>query len=416
MADLRASRSDAGSRSVSPLRTPPVLRQSRGLAPRDLSSSIASNLATARGIRTNHVRRPLSPSVSKHQAPGSSEVIPLRDGRLYGVPTIPEHSKPNISATVTSPRNQKLQSDNLSSEKLSSSDEGFSRFYATFENILSKISAPLAFAGLPLLAEENTISQGLSETKAACLREPVKDRIQPDDVDLTKHISRAALRASARDDYVANDSFYVVPTTGHTVSYAHILSFDQKEKRRKAISLNQGNLDNFSDPNDDDNFVDARETPLPLTPRMHQEISRDIGTRGKDNKIEELTMENASLKTAIDKLSKRLHAFEISAQHNSMALAESMRIMRDLSPTRKNFSVGSKGENQDCESLKQKVKDVEENLRMEAKVNETLKKDNERLRGIVSKYRERWEKLKEGAKSRRDSKDSPAVEAQSNLS
>ena len=71
VAELRASKSDLGPRPSSPLRNPPGLQHPRRLPPRDLSSSIASNLASARGIRANYTRQPLSPSVSTQQAPGA---------------------------------------------------------------------------------------------------------------------------------------------------------------------------------------------------------------------------------------------------------------------------------------------------------------------------------------------------------
>ena len=51
-----------------------------------------------------------------------------------------------------------------------------------------------------------------------------------------------------------------------------------------------------------------------------------------DNVVEELYIENKSLKDCIDKLSKRLHAFEMSAQSSTLALQESVRLMRPTSP------------------------------------------------------------------------------------
>ncbi|CRK48772.1 hypothetical protein BN1723_020649, partial [Verticillium longisporum] len=57
-----------------------------------------------------------------------------------------------------------------------------------------------------------------------------------------------------------NESFYVVPTSGHTMSYANILNFADKEKRRMDASLHVGgDSGRFED--DEDDFVDARDTP-----------------------------------------------------------------------------------------------------------------------------------------------------------
>ena len=57
----------------------PSLAQ-RKVAARDMSSSIASNLASARGIRSKYRGQPLSPSVSNDQAPGDLDSHPPRDG------------------------------------------------------------------------------------------------------------------------------------------------------------------------------------------------------------------------------------------------------------------------------------------------------------------------------------------------
>lgn len=51
--------------------------------------------------------------------------------------------------------------------------------------------------------------------------------------------------------------------------------------------------------------------------------------------------------------------------------------------------------------IKQRLERLEKEKQQEAEI---LKRDNEKLRAVVGRYRERWEKLKEGArKTRRDS-------------
>jgi hypothetical protein len=413
VAELRASKSDLGPRSQSPLRNPPSLQHPRRLPPRDLSSSIASNLASARGIRANYTRQPLSPSVSTHQAPGSLEALPRRDGKRPKVPSIPEHAQPNwvpptqAGPKKSEPRTGTTKTSAVAEQASTSTDEGFSRFYNTFENILSKLSAPLAFAGLPLISEEGP-APSAPEPSSKKRSSGSKERTGSDP-DLTKYISRAALRASARDGQSGNDSIYVVPTTGHTASYAQIISFDQKEKRRLAASIHSENPDLFSDPNEEEDFVDARETPMPTSPSFTRKgSSRKLSGRDLENKVEELDMENKSLKDCIDKLSKRLHAFEMSAQQSSMALQESMRLMRPMSPAREQVS-GRGGD----ETLKRRVLELEEHVALGGKEIDRLGKENDKLKTIVARYRERWEKLKEGAKTRREGgagKESPRVE------
>lgn len=415
VAELRASKSDLGLRSSSPHRNPPGLGPRRH-PPRDLTSSIASNLASARGIRGKYTRGPpLSPSVSTHQAPGS-----LETHRRHQLPSsIPEYGAPSW-LPPTSPH--KAESKSKSSRTSAASeaapaaganDEGFSRFYSAFENILYKLSAPLAFAGLPLANEDKTPEQETPHSRRTISRQ----QSQTSEPDLTKYISKAALRASSRDGQSANDSFYVVPTAGGTISYARIISFADKEKRRLAASMHSENSDLFPNPDEEDNFVDARET-LPASPRLSRDSTRKQSNTGEKellNKVEELGMENKSLKDCIDKLAKRLQAFEMSAQQSSMALHESIRLVRDMSPVREREQmspvrspISRKGrENSDevkssDDSLQKKVQELEEHVHLSTREIEKLGKENEKLKTVVARYRERWEKLKEGAKTRRE--------------
>ncbi|EKD16786.1 uncharacterized protein L3040_006287 [Drepanopeziza brunnea f. sp. 'multigermtubi'] len=403
LAELRASKSDLGlapgpspsPRSSSPLRNPPSLSHPRRLPPRDLSSSIASNLASARGIRANYARQPLSPSVSTQQAAGGLEALPRRDGKRSKVPaTIPEISQPSwVPPAVVGSKKSDSQVSAVVAEVPTASDEGFSRFYNTFESFLSKLSAPLAFAGLPLISEEGQ----------APPPEPIKGKQRPQsndrsssDPDITKYISRAALRASARDGQSGNDSFYVVPTGGGTIPYAAIVSYERKEKRRMAASIHSENADLFADPNDDDDFVDARETPMPASPSAsRRSFARKLSSREVEHKVEELDTENKSLKDCIDKLSKRLHAFEMSAQQNSMALQESIRLTQNMSPARELPGRGDEG-------LKRRMLELEEHVSFGRREIERLGRENEKLKSVLVRYRERWETLKEGAKTRRD--------------
>ncbi|ELR02973.1 hypothetical protein GMDG_05830 [Pseudogymnoascus destructans 20631-21] len=217
------------------------------MPPRELSSSIASNLASARGIRTAH---PLSPGLTTTNAPGA---ISARRRTHDTTPTpssgpswLPPVSHDQIARTDAVPSRPAKPTPADVTLPASDTDERFTRFYSTFEGLLSKLSAPLAFAGLPLIAEEPA--------------QPAKFPSRPStsasaNPDLSKYISRAALRASASNPGAA-DSFYVVPTTGGTVSYASILSFAEKEKRRLA---DQRPASSF----EDDDFVDAREHPSP---------------------------------------------------------------------------------------------------------------------------------------------------------
>ncbi len=327
----------------------------------------------------------------------SPDVIPEQvSGKPSWVPPIHTHQK--ADAQVDTTRTSAVAEHNPTS----AAEEGFQRFYNTFENLLSKLSAPLAFAGLPLITEEpSTPVEPRSKEALQTSTQPNSRRQSAADPDLTKYISRAALRASAHPN-PGTDSFYVVPTTGHTATYANILSFAEKEKRRLAASLHSTDPELFDDPEHDD-FVDAHETPQPLSPGLKKRFG---GGKGKakggndlENIVEELYTENKSLKDCIDKLSKRLHAFEMSAQSSSLALQESIRLMRPTSPA----LVPATSGNAEAEArLTAKVNAMEEQVKAAEKEMNQLGKENEKLKSVVTRYRERWEKLKEGAKSRRE--------------
>ncbi|KAF7877260.1 hypothetical protein EAF04_000943 [Stromatinia cepivora] len=407
VAELRASKSDLGPRA-STARNATSSQTPRRLPPRELSSSIASNLASARGIRSGHNRQPLSPSTSSLQAPGSIEG--RRDAsKRPKVPPIPEHSTSRPSWVPPQPTQNKADPQTSTSRtsavaepkssRAIAQDEGFSKFYSAFNSVVYKLSAPLAFAGLPLFSETDSspTSPEIPSTTTRKSKPRSRERMPTEEPDLTKYISKPALRAMARDGHPGNDSFYVVPTTGHTVSYAHILSFEKKEQRRLAASMHSADPDLFPDPNDEDDFVDARETPMPNSP-SNSKRNRRLAGRETDTRIEELDLENKSLKQCIDKLSNRLHAFEMAAQNSSMALQESIRLMRpeDRSP----------GGGPNDEMIRRRLIELEEQMRIRNKENERLFRENEKLRETVVKYRNRWDILKAGAKTRRDNKES----------
>lgn len=247
---------DAADRSSSPYRNIPTLQR----APRELSSSIASNLASARGIPSSQRR--------------ASAIVTA------------QHARGHNSPERRSLDRREVAQESEKREEPEKSDEPFTKFYSTFENLVSKITAPLAFAGLPL-------------------KEPEEDP------DLKRIISRAALRAVREERGNPAESFYVVPSTGGTVSYAGIVGRDD----------------------------------------------------GQPRDYEELKLKNQALQELTDNLSRKLHMWEMNAQ----SMQQSVKVQ----------------------------KDVEEEL-------DKLRKDNEKLRALLNRYRKKWEELKAGARQRRE--------------
>ncbi|KAI9167107.1 hypothetical protein HJFPF1_03231 [Paramyrothecium foliicola] len=390
----------------------PSLGQQRRHASREMSSSIASNLASARGIRSKYRGQPLSPSVSNDQAPGNVDQHSRKDGLRNKMQTIIDN-QPNKPAWVPPAPPSMSQESRRSNQpparnEVSSpvvDDGGYTRFYNTFGSLINKISAPLAFAGLPLIQEDTTAPPPQAESPESSPNKRIRPRPTPAVIaepDLSKIYSKATMRALAREGHGTNDSFYVVPTSGHTMSYANILSYEEKEKRRLEASGFGGSAHSRDD--DDDDFVDARETPAPLSPGAKRRVGRARTERELNNTIEELCLENKSLKDMLDKLTKRLHAFEASAQNSAMALAESYRVMRPGSP----LSGGGNSSRLSDDAAKRKMQEVEEQLAAATKHIERLEKDNRKMQRTLEKYREKWETLKAGAKARREAQGSGA--------
>lgn len=360
---------------------------------REISSSIASNLATARGIPSNRQRRVISPGTPPAHAQESKILTPPRRSRT-------KEQTSRVSETPQTKKPQDHQTSKLSSlspidsgsetkssqpkSDTSRSDEPFQRFYATFEGLFSKLSAPLAFAGLPLNLEEPqaqpqplkpNFSPSPSKAEERAVAEP----------NFNKIYSKAALRA-VNDEYGGlhggpfggGESFYVVPTTGGTISYADILARAQQERQ----ASNETNDDQI-----DDEFVDARETPQPASPVSTRRPKPGTKT------MEELTLENEALRALADHLSKRLVEFEIGAQTSSLALQRSIRAMQ--SPAASDAGGGIRDGDGRIAMLEEQARAAEREV-------ERMGRENEKLKGVVGRYRERWEKLKEGARVRRE--------------
>ncbi|EGX92810.1 hypothetical protein CCM_04183 [Cordyceps militaris CM01] len=392
----------------------PGLAQQRRHAAREMSSSIASNLASARGIRGKYRGQPLSPSVSNDQAPGNVDPHPRRDGSRTKMQTLMDHQPgkptwvPPMQSSKSDTRHRSVSAPQQQSSEPNADEVGYARFYNTFGSLINKISAPLAFAGLPLIQEESITSDKEVPEATQPRRKPKTVPSPSAEPDLSKIYSKATMRILAREGHAPHESFYVVPTTGHTMSYANILSYAEKEKRRLGSSIH-GSAEPGIVEEEDDDFVDARELPVALSPGAKRRVGKSSHTeRQLNNTIEELYTENQSLKDMLDKLSKRLHTFEASAQSSAMALAESYRLMRPCSP-----NASAKPDDGAAAAMLRRSEEMEEQLIASTKQMERLEKDNRKMQKTLEKYREKWELLKAGAKARRDGQKPDATEEDS---
>lgn len=409
-ASAQASSDDRTTDSAPPASKPPgsipgLASQRRYPPSRELSSSIASNLASARGIRSSRYRgTPVAPSISNAEAPGNVDTMTRKDSSRTKMQHMLDSKTGQPKPSWVPPTQTQAQSTRLSSldeapgvhrsEVASPSDEGFSRFYNSFGSLINRLSAPLAFAGLPLISEESAPADYPRPESPEQKRNRGKSvSIPSDEPNLPSIYSRAALGAVYRDGHSGTDSFYVVPTSGHTVSYANILNFDQKERRR-AIAASVHSIDKTQD--DKDDFVDARESLAPLSSSTKRRVGKSQSERELLNVIEELNTENTSLKDMLDKIAKRLQVFEASSQHSRLAIVDSMRLPRPGSP------MSQSGGPQMPEELVKRNSELEEELARASKEFERVEKERAHLQHTVDKYRAKWETLKAGAKARRE--------------
>lgn len=110
--------------------------------------------------------------------------------------------------------------------------------------------------------------------------------------------------------------------------------------------------------------------------------------------MEELTLENGAMRDLMDVLSKRLAQFEMGSQSQSQALWQSFRQDRPPPPPLPGAGLEGVGDTERVAALEARLQSQKEDI-------EKMGQENEKLRGVVSRYRERWEKLKEGARSKR---------------
>lgn len=368
----------------------------RRMPPREMSSSIASNLASARGIRSAPQAHALSPSLTATEAQGAMGPPPRRRpqqslgpkspqqaGAPSWLPPTPNPGEGENDAAVRAARGSRGSRDSRRASRddttlagsardhardaqTTMAEEGFAKFYSAFESLKSKLSAPLAFAGLPLISEEEPASSetaqspapaGSSRSGGAGKRGSTGGNAEPE---LTKYFSKAAIKASLTTSQAAvNDSFYVVPTSGGSISYAAMVGYTPGNDTDSPPSVGEG----IDDEEGEDDFVDAREHPL--TPKGQSfraggtpktSLSRKASTAGAagEKTAEELALENSHLKKTLDAAAHALEAeklklrkYQAESQAGTMAvhnlLAESGVLQRSGASSNHNSIHGAIG-------------------------------------------------------------------------
>ncbi|KAG8628652.1 hypothetical protein KVT40_002517 [Elsinoe batatas] len=371
--------------------SPEKLTTTAFLKSRDAPSSLAKDIASRRGIPQSQSRR----------NPGAASTLsPIQaTGRISNPPrsiVTGQHPKPPPNASHTSP----------SASVESPADEGFSRFYSQLTSgPLSKLSSMLAFPGLPLTEAEDSLSASASpsaSTHPTQKEKPSTSARVSTGPDVNALFSRAALKALEEQQrhpgpaFGPGESFYVIPTSGGTASYANILTKTREELRGQGGSK------------DEDEFVDAREdldsnpeVDVKSKSKSKHKTSIIPAVNDTDNTLreEELQIENAALKQILDKLSHRLQAFESHAQDASMAMMnQSIVSHHSRSPMGGGGTAGVR------EEMEERMRAMEAQLEREMKEREKLSMESQKQKLVIAKYRSHWEQLKDSARAREKAK------------
>lgn len=450
------SKSSAAITQTAPAASPPAAAPaSRRRLPQ---SSIATNLAEKRGIPSAKRTTSAAAVNTSNASAGRHEQAstPVRD-------LLAQHSRKADSAPATD--SPKHVSQVPLPRPSSPADDNFRRFYSAFGGIISAISAPLAFTSLPLNPSTSAAEpeppkedERAARTKSRNHSPEASRTVRSSVPDLAALISKPALRALREDGAPPlgpNESFYLVPTAGGTVTYASVLRDPNAPNVPPNTQFNtldegSGSLRGSSH----EEFVDARENVGPPSPKTtRRPLSRgSTGTsvttqlnipagRGSRHKtMEELALENDTLKSVIDKQAKRIQMWELNSQNSFNALAQSFRAR---GPGRGNSdpsamahaALAAQGVPSlpsppipqhppttppgpaappDAEAAK-RIADLQaliasQNAKIEDLMsnNEKLAKQHERDAQVLGRYREQWEKLKAGARKkeqeRRDKK------------
>lgn len=370
------------------------------------TSSLATNLASARGIP--QVRG----STPGTGTPGTSS--PSASSRRRRPPALhppsSDSAKPTTNPLTLLPPDQPAPSSPTSA---ASHDASFSKFYSSLNSLITRIGSPftasLAFTGLP-------VGTG-----------PNDNEITPDV--LPKGWTQGRGRGRNLLDNLSSgggESFYVVPYSGGTMSYAGVVRRDSNEDTEK------------------DKLPRRSRVPPPPQSSSPTPSSRDEETArfaGHDKTLEELQLENVTLRRTLEQLSRNMNKWQRKTREGEKELKSSImalsrtpagadilsqaqrRSWLHLPTTTTNVAADDDDDDADTdtysegrrigelelvkEEARERVEEMDEHVRAlqrelrerDAEI-ERVVRDNEKLRDAVGRYREKWDTLKEGAKKR----------------
>lgn len=348
------------------------------------TSSLATNLASARGI-------PPPRSANSTTATTASSSSRRRSGGHSLSDKSPSSSKPTTNPLSLLPPDEP------------STDASFSKFYSSLNSLITKIGSPftasLAFTGLPV----GTASSD--------------NEIPPDVLPKGWTQGRGRGRNLGLNDApgAGGESFYVVPYSGGTMSYANVVQRTPttvEEEKDKTARRSRS-------------YHAQQPVPSSLRQPRDEETAKFAG---HEKTLEELQLENSTLRRTLEQLSRSMNKWQQKTRESEKELKSSIIA---LSKTRggggagqlndvlsqaqrrswlhvpndeedeETYSEGRKVGELEVEreavlEMEGRVKLLEQELRSRNGEMERIRAENEKL----SKVKERWDALKEGAKKR----------------
>ena len=206
------------------------------------------------------------------------------------------------------------------------------------------------------------------------------------------------------------ESFYVVPYSGGTMSYASVVRRDSNEDTEKDKPPRR-----------------SRPPPKSSSPTPHDEETARFA--GHDKTPEELKLENVTLRCTVEQLTRDMNKWQRKTREGEKELKSSiMALSRTpggadiLSQAQRRswlpadddedgdtYSEGRRiGEmelikeeaRERVEEMDVRIRALQRELRERDTEMERVVRENEKLRDAVGRYREKWDTLKEGAKKR----------------
>ncbi|KAJ7752075.1 hypothetical protein B0H16DRAFT_1373556 [Mycena metata] len=261
--------------------------------------------------------------------------------------------------------------------------DAFNQFWNIMQGMLDNLSQPVAFATAPLGAPESQPTNHVARTKLS---------------------SQASLR---RNGSISSDTDIEEPMVARFARRLG-MSADNKKSDRSSNNLKA----RVPDPDDDfdEDGGDELTESFFLIPSS------------ADSSPAALKKDNASLKLEVDSLKKRLEATERVLQLRKeqdahlrdsifQATKEAQRAM-GASVVGQPFSVPTSSVMRETPGIKtgreaqyaRRVKELEDELRI-------VRQENDKQNTMIRRYQEKWEKLKESAKRRKETKAAAAADS-----